>query len=91
MASTWIIRRSTSSSGGTALAEGLRWDWESFPDYLDAIERRRYAIDLGAHMPHAALRAYEFLELPTVAVRGKSLRMRVFTPLVDGEPYRVEE
>ena len=43
---------------GTALAEGLSWDWESFPDYLDAIGRRRYAIDLGAHMPHAALRAY---------------------------------
>jgi N-acyl-D-aspartate/D-glutamate deacylase len=43
---------------GTALAEGLTWDWESFPDYLNAIGRRRYAIDLGAHMPHAALRAY---------------------------------
>jgi len=43
---------------GSALAEGLTWDWESFPDYLDAIGRRRYAIDLGAHMPHAALRAY---------------------------------
>jgi N-acyl-D-amino-acid deacylase len=43
---------------GTALAEGLTWDWESFPDYLDAIGRRRYAIDVGAHMPHAALRAY---------------------------------
>jgi N-acyl-D-aspartate/D-glutamate deacylase len=43
---------------GAALAEGLTWDWESFPDYLDAIGRRRYAIDLGAHMPHAALRAY---------------------------------
>ena len=43
---------------GTALAEGLAWDWESFPDYLDAIGRRRYAIDLGAHMPHAALRAF---------------------------------
>jgi N-acyl-D-aspartate/D-glutamate deacylase len=43
---------------GAALAEGLTWDWESFPDYLDAIARRRYAIDVGAHMPHAALRAY---------------------------------
>jgi N-acyl-D-amino-acid deacylase len=43
---------------GAALAEGLTWDWESFPDYLDAIARRKYAIDLGAHMPHAALRAY---------------------------------
>ncbi len=43
---------------GTALAEGLTWDWESFPDYLDALSRRKFAVDLGAHMPHAALRAY---------------------------------
>ena len=43
---------------GTALAEGLKWDWESFPDYLNAIARRSYTLDLGAHMPHAALRAY---------------------------------
>lgn len=43
---------------GTALAEGLTWDWESFPDYLDALSRRSYAMDLGAHMPHAALRSY---------------------------------
>jgi N-acyl-D-aspartate/D-glutamate deacylase len=43
---------------GTALAEGLTWDWESFPDYLDALSRRSFAMDLGAHMPHAALRAY---------------------------------
>ena len=43
---------------GTALAEGLTWDWESFPDYLDALAKRNFAIDIGAHMPHAALRAY---------------------------------
>jgi N-acyl-D-aspartate/D-glutamate deacylase len=43
---------------GTALAEGLTWDWETFPDYLDAIARRRYTMDIGAHLPHAALRAY---------------------------------
>ena len=43
---------------GTALAEGLTWDWESFPDYLDALDRRSFAIDVGAHLPHAALRAY---------------------------------
>ena len=43
---------------GTALTEGLSWDWESFPDYLDALERRTYAVDIGAQMPHAALRAY---------------------------------
>jgi N-acyl-D-aspartate/D-glutamate deacylase len=43
---------------GTALHEGLTWDWESFPDYLDALSRREYAIDIGAHMPHAPLRTY---------------------------------
>jgi N-acyl-D-aspartate/D-glutamate deacylase len=43
---------------GTALAEGLSWDWESFPDYLNALDRRKYTIDIGAHIPHAALRAY---------------------------------
>jgi N-acyl-D-amino-acid deacylase len=43
---------------GTALHEGLAWDWESFPDYLDALSRRSYAIDIGAHMPHAPLRSY---------------------------------
>ena len=43
---------------GTALHEGLTWDWESFPDYLDALSRRAYAIDIGAHMPHAPLRSF---------------------------------
>ena len=43
---------------GTALAEGLSWDWESFPEYLDAIERRPHAIDFAAQLPHGALRAY---------------------------------
>ena len=43
---------------GTALHEGLRWDWESFPEYLDALERQPRAIDVGTHVPHAALRAF---------------------------------
>ncbi len=43
---------------GTALAEGLPWDWETFPDYLDALGRRQYAVDLGTHVVHAPLRAY---------------------------------
>ncbi len=43
---------------GTALHEGLRWDWESFPEYLDALDRQARVIDVGAHFPHAPLRAY---------------------------------
>jgi len=43
---------------GTALAEGLAWDWESFTDYLDALERRRFTMDVGTQVAHAPLRAY---------------------------------
>jgi N-acyl-D-amino-acid deacylase len=43
---------------GTALTEGIPWGWESFPDYLDALDRMPRAIDIGAQMPHGALRAY---------------------------------
>ncbi|MGI9432566.1 MAG: N-acyl-D-amino-acid deacylase family protein, partial [Myxococcota bacterium] len=43
---------------GTALAEGIDWSWESFPEYLDALERRPHAIDIGAQVPHGALRFY---------------------------------
>ena len=40
------------------LAEGLPWNWESFPDYLDALGRRAFDVDIGAQLPHAALRVY---------------------------------
>jgi N-acyl-D-aspartate/D-glutamate deacylase len=43
---------------GTALHEGLRWGWESFPQYLDALDGQPRTIDVGAQFPHAALRAY---------------------------------
>ena len=43
---------------GAALAEGIDWQWETFPEYLDAIESKRRAIDVGAHVPHGAVRAY---------------------------------
>ena len=43
---------------GIVLAEGLKWDWESFPEFLDALERQPRAIDIGAQMPHHPLRVY---------------------------------
>jgi N-acyl-D-aspartate/D-glutamate deacylase len=43
---------------GSALSEGIRWDWETFPEYLDALSRAPHAVDLGTHVPHGAVRAY---------------------------------
>jgi N-acyl-D-amino-acid deacylase len=43
---------------GTALAEGMKWDWETFPEYLDALERLPRTVDVGTHVPHGAVRAY---------------------------------
>ena len=43
---------------GAALHEGVKWDWESFPEYLDAVEKFPRAIDVGAQVPHCAVRTY---------------------------------
>ena len=43
---------------GTALAEGITWDWESFPEYLDALDRRTWTVDVGTQVAHGAVRAY---------------------------------
>ena len=40
------------------LTEGLPWNWESFPDYLDALDKRAFDVDIGTQLPHAALRVY---------------------------------
>jgi len=43
---------------GTALSEGINWEWESFPEYLDALDRKSWSLDVAAQLPHGALRAY---------------------------------
>ena len=43
---------------GTALHEGIDWEWESFPEYLNALEKKPLAIDVGTQIPHGAVRAY---------------------------------
>jgi len=43
---------------GIVLSEGLKWDWESFPDYLDALARLPRTIDVAAQVAHHPLRVY---------------------------------
>src|SRR6266436_143475 len=39
---------------GTVLSEGVKFDWESFSDYLDALDSMRRAVDVAAQLPHGA-------------------------------------
>ena len=43
---------------GAAMHEGIQWEWETFPEYLDALERKPFIMDVGTQIPHGALRAY---------------------------------
>ncbi len=43
---------------GTALYEGIQWNWETFPQYLDVLAQRRWAMDIGTQVPHGAVRVY---------------------------------
>ena len=56
----WLIRllEGVEDIPGTALAEGMRWGWESFPEYLDTLDGMRWTVDVGTQVPHAALRTY---------------------------------
>ncbi len=43
---------------GTALHDGIKWAWETFPEYLDALDTTPMALDVAALAPHGAIRAY---------------------------------
>ncbi|HZM41782.1 MAG TPA: amidohydrolase family protein [Acidimicrobiales bacterium] len=56
----WLIQlmEGVEDIPGTALDEGMTWNWETFPEYLDEIERLRRVLDVAALVPHGAVRAY---------------------------------
>lgn len=56
----WLIQlmEGVEDIPGTALAEGMSWSWESFPEFLDEVERMPRVLDVAAMVAHGALRAY---------------------------------
>jgi len=63
---------------GTALAEGIDWAWETFPEYLDALDARSYAMDIATQVPHGSVRAYVMGERgATDAAAGEDERRRM--------------
>ncbi len=69
---------------GSAMTEGITWEWSSFPEYLDAIESHPHVVDIGTQIAHGPLRAY------VMGDRGAS--NEVATPTdIEGMATLVEE
>ncbi len=43
---------------GVVMVEGLTWEWESFPEFLEALDKRPHDINMSVYVPHSALRVY---------------------------------
>ena len=72
---------------GSALAEGIDWRWESFPEYMDALETKARAVDIAAQVPHGAVRAYVMGERGATDVDANAEERAAMAALV-GEAVR---
>ncbi len=56
----WIIglMEGVEDIPGAALAAGIRWGWETFPEFLDFLDEQPLALDIGTQVPHGAVRGY---------------------------------
>ncbi|MEX2249404.1 MAG: amidohydrolase family protein [Parvibaculum sp.] len=43
---------------GAALAEGIEWNWETFPEYMDSLDKQKRVLDVATQVPHGSVRAY---------------------------------
>ena len=65
---------------GPVLREGMDWEWETFNDFLYALDKRPHDMDICAQFPHAAVRVYVLGER---AKRGKRPRTRTLNKCAD--------
>jgi N-acyl-D-aspartate/D-glutamate deacylase len=56
----WLIQlmEGVEDIPGAALSEGITWGWETFPEYLDALDDLEWSVDVGTQIPHGSVRAY---------------------------------
>src|SRR5881392_2486169 len=56
----WIIglMEGVEDIPGAALSAGIRWGWETFPEFLDFLDEQPLALDVGTQVPHGAVRGY---------------------------------
>ena len=43
---------------GAVLNEGINWQWETFPEYMDYLDGKKFDMDIGVQIPHAPMRVY---------------------------------
>jgi N-acyl-D-aspartate/D-glutamate deacylase len=67
---------------GTALSEGLPWNWESFPEYLDALAGMPRGMDVAALIPHSAVRAYVMGPEPSIRGIADDRQMSAMSEMV---------
>ena len=67
---------------GTALAEGIQWEWESFPEYLNALEAKPRVMNLAAQIPHGPVRAYVMGEAGAQNVAASDQQMLKMAAIV---------
>lgn len=68
---------------GVVMTEGLPWNWETFPEYLDAIEGHRRDINIAAQLPHSCLRVYVMGERAINREEANSSDLQAFTNLTE--------
>ena len=60
----WLIGLIAGVEGmpSKALAKGISWDWETYLEYLDALDRQPRALDIASQIPNGAVRAFAMSE-----------------------------